>query len=130
MIGTLHIFLQNLEKSRQNAKSISQIKNLEGNIVSETNDILYTVHDYYKQLFSCVQTEDESIHVILQLIHASVDENNVEMCDEDISISEIYKSLNGMSKGKTPGPDGLTSEFYLYFFLMSCNPFLNMCLIV
>lgn len=38
------------------------------------------------------------------------------MCDEDISISEIYKSLNGMSKGKTPGPDGLTSEFYLYFF--------------
>ena len=37
-------------------------------------------------------------------------------CDEDISISAIYKSLNGMSKGKTPGPDGLTSEFYLYFF--------------
>jgi hypothetical protein len=80
-------------------------------------------------LFSCVQTEDESIHDILQFIHASVDENNVERCDEDISISEIYKSLNGISKGKTPGPDGLTSEFYLYFFLMSCNPFLNMCLI-
>jgi hypothetical protein len=37
-------------------------------------------------------------------------------CDEDISISAIYKSLNGMSKGKTPGPDCLTSEFYLYFF--------------
>ena len=37
-------------------------------------------------------------------------------CDEDISISAIYKSLNGMSKGKTLGPDGLTSEFYLYFF--------------
>ena len=67
-------------------------------------------------MFSCVQTEDESIHDILQFIHASVDENNVERCDEDISISEIYKSLNGISKGKTPGPDGLTSECYLYIF--------------
>jgi hypothetical protein len=55
VIGTLHIFWQNLEKYRQNSKSISQIKNLEGNIVSETNDILDTVHDYYEQLFSCVQ---------------------------------------------------------------------------
>jgi hypothetical protein len=76
--------LQNFEKSRQNSKSISQIKNLEGNIVSETNDILDTVNDYYEQLFSCIQTEDESIHYILQFIHASVDENNVEICDEDI----------------------------------------------
>jgi thiamine kinase-like enzyme len=79
VIGTLHIFWQNLEKYRQNSKSISQIKTLEGNIVSETNDILDTVHDYYEQLFSCVQTEDESIRDILQFIHASVDENNVEM---------------------------------------------------
>ena len=80
---TTAYFLQ-LEKSRQNSKFISQIKNLEGNIVSETIDILDTVNDYNEQLFSCIQTEDESIHYILQFIHASVDENNVEMCDEDI----------------------------------------------
>ena len=37
------------------------------------------------------------------------------MCDEDITVDEIYKSLIGMSKSKTSGPNVITAEFYLYF---------------
>ena len=37
------------------------------------------------------------------------------MCEEDISIEEIIKSVHGMKNGKTPGPDGITVEFYSYF---------------
>ncbi|CAC5393348.1 unnamed protein product [Mytilus coruscus] len=45
-------------------------------------------------------------------------QNNIsdyEMCESDITFDEICRSVNGMKKGKTPGPDGLTCEFYCKF---------------
>ena len=39
---------------------------------------------------------------MLEYINITVDENDVKMCDQDITVEEIYKSINGMSKGKTP----------------------------
>ena len=32
-----------------------------------------------------------------------------------VSIQEVYHTLKAMPKVKSPGPDGLYSEFYLYY---------------
>ena len=108
-------FLQ-LEKQRQVSHVIRELKRSDGVIVKETNDILDVIHDFYKDLFSCVQSDEYAIQKMLEFIHVTIDENEVDMCDQEITVDEIYKSLSGMSKGKTPGPDGLTVEFYMYFF--------------
>ncbi len=38
-----------------------------------------------------------------------------EACDKPINESEILKSINKISNGKTSGSDGLPSHFYKFF---------------
>ncbi|CAC5423464.1 unnamed protein product [Mytilus coruscus] len=57
-----------------------------------------------------------SVDELLNNVNVKIDDEDVEMCDDEINIEEIEKSLKGMKKGKTPGPDGITAEFYLFFF--------------
>ena len=108
-------FLQ-LEKQRQNSHLIHSLTNIDGNTVTDTNDMLDVIHGFVKDLFSCVETNNIAMNNILECVNVAVDDDDdVEMCDEDITVDEICKSLSGMSKSKTPGPDGITAEFYLYF---------------
>ncbi|CAC5391801.1 unnamed protein product [Mytilus coruscus] len=95
-----------LEKYRQNKNVISEIKDRDGKIVTETNDLLDVIHDYYKHLFSCVSIDMHSVDKLLNNVNVKIDDEDVEMCDNEINIEEIEKSLKGMKKGKTPGPDG------------------------
>ncbi|CAC5395157.1 unnamed protein product [Mytilus coruscus] len=95
-----------LEKYRQNKNVISEIKDCGGKIVTETNDLLDVIHDYYIHLFSCVSIDMHSVDELLNNVNVKIDDEDVEMCDNEINIEEIEKSLKGMKKGKTPGPDG------------------------
>jgi hypothetical protein len=74
--------------------------------------MLDVICGFHKDLFSCVETNNFAINDILECVNVAVDDDDVEMCDEDITVDEIYKSLSVMSKSKTPGPDGVTAEFY------------------
>ncbi|CAC5415417.1 unnamed protein product [Mytilus coruscus] len=94
------------EKHRQNKNVISEIKDCDGKIVTETNDLLDVIHDYYKHLFSCVSIDMHSVDELLNNVNVKIDDEDVEMCDNEINIEEIEKSLKGMKKGKTPRPDG------------------------
>ena len=37
------------------------------------------------------------------------------MCDKDLSINELTKAVEKMKSNKSPGSDGITIEFYQYF---------------
>jgi len=36
--------------------------------------------------------------------------------EQPITLKELYDAITTIKKGKTPGPDGLSSEFYLTFY--------------
>lgn len=38
-----------------------------------------------------------------------------ELCDSDLIIQELNLALKRMKTGKSPGPDGLTTDFYKFF---------------
>ena len=40
---------------------------------------------------------------------------NFNLCDAEISLDEIMKSINSETNNKSPGNDGLTGEFYKHF---------------
>ena len=44
-----------------------------------------------------------------------ISDEHKKHCDADISADDLKKSLFSMSNNKTPGNDGLTAEFYKYF---------------
>ncbi|CAG2225931.1 unnamed protein product [Mytilus edulis] len=49
-------------------------------------------------------------------IDVKINENDKDMCDAEILYDEITEALMAMSKNKSPGTDGLTTEFYCKFY--------------
>lgn len=44
-----------------------------------------------------------------------IDINDEEWCEAPLSIEEVEQAINGLNKNKSPGSDGLLSEFYVAF---------------
>ena len=42
-------------------------------------------------------------------------ENQVKLCEENLTEKDLYNSLKSMQSDKSPGNDGLTKEFYETF---------------
>ena len=36
-------------------------------------------------------------------------------CDKDLTIEELFRTLKSFKKNKSPGLDGITAEFYIWF---------------
>lgn len=108
-------YFLNLEKQRQQKKCISELLVDNGDTVSDTDSIMNVEYEFYKELYSCVDTETESIDTYLQCIETTLEDNDRLFCDENISKEDIHSALFKMKKQKTPGPDGLTVEFYIQF---------------
>ena len=71
--------------------------------------------EYYANLF---KKEPESMYK--QIFFSRNIENRVERSektdmDKPIDKDEIFDSLNSLQKNKSPGDDGLTTEFYNFF---------------
>lgn len=110
-------YFLNLEKHKQECNSIKELFDSENNIVvSETERLLDLQYKFYNKLYSCVDTNVEAMDILLENVPIKVNENDQELCDSDISLDEISQALFKMAKNKSPGSDGLTTEFYCKFF--------------
>lgn len=45
----------------------------------------------------------------------SLDPEEVERCDADISLQEVCDGIHGLRRGKSPGADGISAEFFQFF---------------
>ena len=108
-------FLQ-LEKSRQENNSIKQLKNKDGKILNNSDEILEEIYSFYKELFSCTIVNDEKMHEISSFISSKVSDEQKQYLDSEIRAEEIFKALHEMSKNKSPGGDGITVSFYCKFY--------------
>lgn len=106
-------YFLNLEKYRQSNNCVSELITESGTEVNDTNSILEEEFNYYKKLYSCIDIENEEIDSFLAGVSGQITQEEKLICDRDIEYNEIYEALNSMTRNKSPGSDGLTSEFYL-----------------
>lgn len=108
-------YFLNLEKYRQNKNVIGELFLENGDLVTDTDGILECEFEFYRKLYSCVEVKEENIENYLTNIEKPEDMDIFSICEQPIDTEEIYKALSKMKRNKTPGPDGLTVEFYLTF---------------
>ncbi len=108
-------FFFNLEKSRGKAGTLKKIRGKNGVVVETNEEILKEVKAYYENLFSAEGVREEEKLELLKQIKATVGEVDKKECDEDIREEEIKRAINELNKKKSPGIDGLGSEFYIVF---------------
>ena len=109
----------NLEKRNNDKKIIRQLKSNEGNVLVEPDKVMEEIGAYFESLYSsnCSPEDIDVASLFLSGLDVPIiDANEKELLNGPITRSELWSVLKSMSSNKTPGLDGLPSEFYVVFF--------------
>ena len=78
------------------------------------------VHNFYSDLYDeKTEIQTDATHCPFLEVSFTIPKLNDDMrkiCDGLLTYSESFKVLSTFENNKTPGNDGLSKEFYLFFF--------------
>uniref|UniRef100_A0A9J8ACX2 Reverse transcriptase domain-containing protein n=1 Tax=Cyprinus carpio carpio TaxID=630221 RepID=A0A9J8ACX2_CYPCA len=105
----------NLEKSRAKLNSVSKM-NINGSITDNVDTISRFCYDYYSKLYTSKFSEHDMTSFCKQLKNVkTITEEDQKLCDSPITITEIKQAIELLKCNKSPGNDGITTEFYKQF---------------
>ena len=109
-------YFLNLEK-RQNSKSyISRLILKNDQEITNSDEILAHQKLFYQNLYTAVPTSDEHDNLFFNDPSLTkLNENEQEELELPLTQKECLQTLRQCAKGKCPGSDGLSVEFYLHF---------------
>ena len=105
----------NLEKKNFLAKTIRSVQLENGSQVLHQEEILKCVGQYYQRLFKNNDNQLANIDLFTTFENAQIKKNCSENLGEKINVKELSDVLKKMKNNKTPGIDGITSEFLKVF---------------
>ncbi len=108
-------FFLGQEKRKQNRAIIEQVENNNGEIITEQEQILETVHKYYEDLFANGISKPEQMAKMLESVDKGINVDDKEWCDTPLSLEEVVQAIEGLNKNKSPGSDGIPAELYQTF---------------
>lgn len=114
-VDTCSSFFFGMEQSTSRAKHISKIRLPSGEITEDRSKINSHVCQFYTDLYCRTDTDEEAGEHLLQTI-PTLDPGDAEDCDRPLSAEELNVAVKQLGRNKSPGLDGLTSEFYHYTF--------------
>lgn len=130
-------FFFKLERKKFDKNFVSSIYNANQVEVFEQSDIMRAHEEFYANLFSQGDIDLVIQEELLSNVSLSLSQSDKGLCDGKLSLPEITNAVKKMSKNKSPGPDGLTAEFYCYFWdsigpvlvdvFNTCYEELNLC---
>ena len=108
-------FFFQLERERIPKCSIDSIYNFHGVEVFTQGEIVQAHVDFYTTLFSREDIDHVSSDELLSHVTARLSVDESASCEGHISLQELTDALAGMTRNKSPGPDGLSVEFFAAF---------------
>ena len=121
---------QFVEETEQNLKYFSQLENRNykkkhirslysgDTLITDPKDILEEEKHFYSTLYTKQknsQSEADFDKLVSNLNLPVLTDMNAEICDIDLNIEELGKALRELPNNKSPGSDGMTTEFYKFF---------------
>ena len=113
MAKNRQIFFLNLEKQRGSQITIKKLVFDEKEITYQTH-LLGHIREFYKTLFK-TREQETATEVGKNSVMIKLSENQVKLCEEDLTEKDLYNSLKSMQSDKSPSNDGLAKEFYQTF---------------
>ena len=104
-----------IEKMRAEQNTIFSLMDSNGLLVEGTEGISKVVHNFYENLYSKETECENSQNDFLKGVTIKLSQEEREKLDEEFTIEELRESLSDLQKNKSPGCDGLTREFYDFF---------------
>ena len=118
-------FVSAAKQQHQN-NAISFLQNDQGDIFNKPSSMLKHAHNFYSELFTSNQTNNFHMTKLLNEVDP-IDIGNEKATDmeNDLSMNELFVALKEMGRDKAPGMDGLTVEFYLKYWYIFNNDFMD-----
>ena len=116
-------YFLNLEKRHQSSNVIKELKTQEGN-VNNDYEIIGEMCKFYETLYTSKDINDENIDIYLENITVNIIEGkDKELCELFPTVEECNDAVMSLKNNKSPGLDGLPSEFYKCFWGDICTLF-------
>ena len=109
-----------LESTCAEKNMIRVIYNSAGEQVFTQPEIEEAHHDFYQKLYSRDPVDLQAQRDLLSKVEISLNDQDVNSCERALLADEISGAVRGLSRGKTPGSDGLPLEFYVKFWDQLC----------
>ena len=98
-----------------NQKFIFQVKR-DDEIIYEKSEIIQEIQNFYQVLYQSQKIPNQNIDDYLNDFHPStLNSQQNDLLKQPIQSEEIREVIFNLNKDKSPGQDGLTSEFYQTF---------------
>ena len=107
-------FFLGLEKRKQEKMWLNALKK-DNEIIKETDEILCEVHSFFKKLYMKQKCENVDMNRAIGALKRKIKLEDKLWCDRVIEEGEIKEAIKSLNKGKSPGKDGLTGDFYQEF---------------
>ena len=113
-------FFLGLEKNRAKQNTMTHLVKENGEIVTRQADVLHEQVNFYSALYAIPDEEENTmIEKTRQFMNnedfPKLDERESASCEGLMNETEIGNALRKMKNGSAPGNDGLTVEFYKFF---------------
>ena len=108
-------YLSKLEKMKAEQNLIYSLVNSEGQLVNSTEEVLKVTYDFYKNLYSKEPEDHDAQRDLLDGVDKQLSDEDRLKLDADFSKEEFERAIKDLKKNKSPGTDGLTKEFYDFF---------------
>jgi exonuclease III len=108
-------YFLNLEKYNFVNKQITSLE-VNRKTVDKGPDILKEIKNYYEKLYSINNIDQGKLDEVLVNIPKLTNEQK-SITKGLITYNECLKALKSLSNGKTPGLDGITTDFYKFFWI-------------
>lgn len=111
-------YFLNLEKRNRAQKYITKLKTSPDKVITDASEILKEEKKFYEKLYTSKNPNIDApdFDEFFRDEHvAKLNEVQKQSCEGDLSAAECLNALKGFRSGRTPGTDGLNTEFYNFF---------------
>ena len=109
-------YFHNLEKYNAQKKNWTKILDENNQLVYGTDEIIRVQTEFYKKLFKTEGSNLEQRQFFGNFLKNPIGPENFAILNKKIDLDDIFSALKKIKKNSSPGPDGITYEFYLEFF--------------
>ena len=108
-------FFFSLEKCRRSAQTIRVLTKDNMDTVTETRGLLGEAFSFSKQLYTAQPCDEKVQREFLDGAYPELVENARDSCEGEITAGELKRAIDAMEKDKSPGLDGITTNFFKHF---------------
>ena len=108
-------FFFKLGRERFDRNFVSLMYDSNGTEVTDRASLIRAHEEFYANLFSREEIDLFTQQELLSSLSLRLSEEDRDSCEGLLSLTELTSALGNMSRNKSPGPDGLSAEFYSKF---------------